>query len=56
MEFELTKKQREVKDALQQLGNYVIRPMSLQMDREHKVPDEFLKSFVSMSKIGRAHV
>ena len=50
MEFELTKKQREMKEALTQLGTYVIRPMSLQMDREHQVPEMFLKQFVAMTK------
>jgi acyl-CoA dehydrogenase len=50
MEFELTKKQLELREALNQLGRFVIRPMSLKMDREGKVPEEFLKQFVAMSK------
>ncbi|GAC1520470.1 MAG: acyl-CoA dehydrogenase family protein [Polyangiales bacterium] len=50
MEFELNKKQLELKDALNQLGRFVIRPMSLQMDREGKTPDAFLQQFVAMSK------
>jgi hypothetical protein len=29
MEFELTKKQLELREALNQLGRFVIRPMSL---------------------------
>jgi acyl-CoA dehydrogenase len=49
MEFELTKKQRDMKDALTQLGKFVIRPMSLQMDREHRVPEDFLQRFVAMA-------
>jgi acyl-CoA dehydrogenase len=49
MEFELTKKQRALKDALNQLGKFVIRPMSLQMDRDHHVPEEFLQRFVAMA-------
>jgi acyl-CoA dehydrogenase len=49
MDFELTRKQRELKEALNNLGRYVIRPMSLQMDREHTVPDAFLKQFVMMA-------
>jgi acyl-CoA dehydrogenase len=49
MDFELTKKQRELRDALQNLGRHVIRPMSLQMDREHAVPEGFLKQFVAMA-------
>lgn len=54
MEFELTRKQKELKDALNNLGKYVIRPMSLQMDREHTVPDAFLKQFVAMASSVRS--
>jgi len=54
MEFELTRKQRELKDALNNLGRYVIRPMSLRMDREHCVPDTFLKQFVAMASSVRS--
>ncbi len=54
MEFELTRKQKELKDALHNLGRYVIRPMSLQMDREHRVPDAFLKQFVAMASSVRS--
>jgi len=54
MEFELTRKQKELKDALHNLGKFVIRPMSLQMDREHTVPEAFLKQFVAMASSVRS--
>ncbi len=54
MEFELTRKQRELRDALNNLGKFVIRPMSLQMDREHTVPETFLKQFVAMASSVRS--
>lgn len=54
MDFELTRKQKELKDALNNLGRFVIRPMSLQMDREHRVPDTFLKQFVAMASSVRS--
>jgi acyl-CoA dehydrogenase len=49
MDFELTRKQKELKDALNNLGRFVIRPMSLQMDREHAVPETFMKQFIAMA-------
>ncbi len=54
MEFELSKKQQELRDNLNQLGRFVIRPMSLQMDREHQVPATFLQQFVSMANSMRS--
>jgi acyl-CoA dehydrogenase len=53
MEFELTKKQLDLKELLNQAGKYFIRPMSLQMDREHKVPEELLKQLAAGSKNAR---
>ncbi len=53
MEFELSKRQRETKEMLSQLGRHVIRPMSLQMDREHQVPEEFLRRFVELAGVAR---
>jgi acyl-CoA dehydrogenase len=49
MEFELTKSQRDIKEALSSLGKFVIRPMSLEMDRNHEVPAPFLQRFVAMA-------
>ncbi len=49
MEFELTKAQRQLSDALENLGKFVIRPMSLEMDRTHQVPEAFLKQFMMLA-------
>lgn len=53
IEFSLTKKQKELKDGIHQLGQYVIRPMSLDMDRKHEVPEGFLRNFMRMASAMR---
>ena len=50
IDFALTKKQQELKEGLNGLGRYVIRPMSLEMDRNHEVPEHFLRNFMNMAK------
>ena len=50
IEFALSKKQHELKDALHSLGRHVIRPMSLDMDRNKEVPESFLRNFMMMSR------
>ncbi|HEY4121714.1 MAG TPA: acyl-CoA dehydrogenase family protein [Byssovorax sp.] len=50
IEFELSDKQRALKDGIQNVGRYVIRPMSLDMDRKHEVPEAFLRNFMRMAK------
>jgi acyl-CoA dehydrogenase len=50
IDFALTKKQQELKEGLNNLGRYVIRPMSLDMDRKHEVPEQFLRNFMSLAK------
>ncbi|MCK6592443.1 MAG: acyl-CoA dehydrogenase family protein, partial [Polyangiaceae bacterium] len=50
IDFTLTKKQQELKDGLNQLGRYVIRPMSLEMDKKKDVPETFLRNFMKLSK------
>src|ERR1700749_217472 len=49
IDFTLSKKQRELKEGIQSLGKYVVRPMSLEMDRNHEVPESFLRNFVNMA-------
>jgi len=49
MDFTLTEKQRELVGAIHNIGQHVIRPMSLRMDREGDVPQEFLRNFMMMS-------
>jgi acyl-CoA dehydrogenase len=50
IEFTLSKKQHELKEGINNLGKYVIRPMSLEMDRKHEVPEAFLRNFMALSK------
>ncbi|MDC3952677.1 acyl-CoA dehydrogenase family protein [Polyangium jinanense] len=50
IEFALSKKQQELKEALHSLGRHVIRPMSLDMDRNKEVPESFLRNFMMMSR------
>jgi acyl-CoA dehydrogenase len=42
VDFELTPQQRMVKDFSHQFAKTIVRPISLQADREHKVPEELL--------------
>ncbi|MFO0760765.1 MAG: acyl-CoA dehydrogenase family protein [Byssovorax sp.] len=50
VDFVLSKKQAMLKEGINNLGRYVIRPMSLQMDRAHEVPEPFLRNFMAMAK------
>ncbi|HLM75274.1 MAG TPA: acyl-CoA dehydrogenase family protein [Polyangiaceae bacterium] len=54
IDFTLTKKQQELKEGLNQLGRYVIRPMSLEMDKKKDVPESFLRSFMKLSQSFRS--
>jgi acyl-CoA dehydrogenase len=49
IDFALSKKQQELKDGIAGLAKYVIRPMSLDMDRKHEVPETFLRNFMQMA-------
>ena len=50
IDFVLSKKQAMLKEGINNLGRYVIRPMSLQMDRAHDVPEPFMRNFMAMAK------
>ena len=50
IDFTLTKQQHELREGLNQLGRYVIRPMSLEMDKNKEVPEGFLRNFMKLSK------
>ena len=56
IDFTLSKKQRELKEGIQSLGKFVVRPMSLAMDRNHEVPEAFLRNFVMMASSFRGSV
>ena len=50
IDFTLSKKQHEIKEAIHGIGQFVIRPISLEMDRNHEVPEPFLRSFMKLVK------
>jgi acyl-CoA dehydrogenase len=56
IDFTPSKKQKELKEGIHGLGQYVIRPMSLEMDRKHEVPESFLRNFIQMSSSFRGSV
>jgi acyl-CoA dehydrogenase len=49
IDFVLSKKQQEIKEGIANLGRFVIRPMSLEMDKKHEVPEEFLRNFMRLA-------
>ena len=49
IEFSLTRRQQEIKDGVHQLAKAVIRPDSLKWDRDHGVPEEFLRNLVMLA-------
>src|SRR5262245_56575429 len=49
VDFVLSKKQQELKEGINGLGRYVIRPMSLEMDRKHDVPEPLLRNFMKLA-------
>lgn len=56
IDFTLSKKQRELKDGIHNLGKFVIRPQSLAWDRAHGIPEDFLRNFVQMASSFRGSV
>ena len=54
IDFVLSKQQQDLKDGIRSLGQYVIRPMSLEMDRNHEVPESFLRNFMKLSRSFRS--
>lgn len=42
VELELTDQQRMVRDMIHQFAKTVVRPISLEADRAHRIPDDFL--------------
>ena len=56
IDFEMTTQQAQVKEFVHQFSKNVVRPISLQADRDHRIPDAFLELqfFTAVSFIGRA--
>src|SRR5262245_49495809 len=51
IDFELTPQQAQVKEMVHQFAKYVVRPISLQADRDHRIPDEFMLRLASMRQM-----
>ena len=50
IEFALTSRQRDVVAMMHQFAKTVVRPEALKWDREHGVPEEFLRRIVAMAQ------
>jgi acyl-CoA dehydrogenase len=48
IDFELTQTQEQVKTMANQFAKFAIRPISLQADRDHRMPDDFMEKLVAM--------
>src|SRR5438874_2147181 len=48
IDFELSQTQEQVKTMAHQFAKFAIRPISLQADRDHRIPDEFMEKLVAM--------
>jgi acyl-CoA dehydrogenase len=54
IDLTLSKKQQELKEGINGLGRFVIRPVSLEWDRKHEVPEAFLRNFMQLAAGFRA--
>lgn len=48
IEFEISDKHRQMRDMIHMFAKTVIRPISLEADRTHRIPDEFLLRLAQM--------
>jgi acyl-CoA dehydrogenase len=48
IDFELTKTQQQIREMAQQFAKYAVRPISLEADRTHRIPDEFMQRLSDM--------
>ena len=48
IDFELSDKHRQMRDMIHMFAKTVIRPMSLEADRTHRIPDDFLVRLAQM--------
>src|SRR4051812_20453462 len=48
IDFELTPQQAQVKEMIHQFAKHVVRPISLQADKDHRIPDDFLLKLANM--------
>jgi acyl-CoA dehydrogenase len=54
IEFELTPQQQQVKEFAHQFAKFVVRPISLQADKDHRIPDEFMLKLSNMRQLMQA--
>ena len=50
IEFQLTERQQQLREALQGIGKGIIRPQSLTWDRQHAISEDFLRNFLRMAQ------
>ena len=50
IEFSLSPRQKSLQEMVRGFGRSIVRPQSLQWDREHQVPEDFLARFVEMAQ------
>src|SRR5688572_8729691 len=48
-EFELTEQQRQSREMIHGFAESVVRPISLEADRSHRIPDDFLQRLGMMA-------
>jgi acyl-CoA dehydrogenase len=48
IEFELTKSQQQIREMAHGFAKYAVRPISLEADRTHRIPDEFMQRLADM--------
>jgi acyl-CoA dehydrogenase len=51
IDFQLTGTQQQVKEFVQQFAKSIVRPMSLEADRAHKIPDEFMLRLANLRQM-----
>jgi acyl-CoA dehydrogenase len=51
IEFDLTPEQRRIQEFAHQFAEFAVRPISLQADRDHRIPDEFMQRLADMRKL-----
>jgi acyl-CoA dehydrogenase len=51
IDFELTPQQAQVKEMVHQFAKHVVRPISLQADQDHRIPDDFMLRLASMRQM-----
>ena len=51
IDFELTPQQAQVKEMVHQFAKHVVRPISLQADKDHRIPDDFMLKLANMRQM-----